>query len=110
MAWMPGGALVGPEGTAKNWVTAAAGSDTLELETRPEDPYSVRIGFVLRDGDLYIDPSEDRRWYAYLVESDAVRVRFADTIYGARVVAVTDATELSGFDSTRHVFRLEPTD
>ena len=110
MGWMPGGALVGPEGTAENWVTAAAGTDTLELETRPEDPYSVRIGFVLRDGALYIDPAEDRRWYAYLVENHAVRVRFADTIYPARVVAVTDASERAGFDQTRHVFRLEPTD
>ena len=110
MAWMPGGALVGPEQTAQNWTTAAAGAETLELETRPEDPYSVRIGFVLRDGDLYIDPAEDRRWYAYLVEDRAVRVRFADVIYRAEVVEVTDANELAGFDDTRHVFRLEPSD
>ena len=110
MAWMPGGALVGPEQTAENWTTAAAGADTLELETRPDEPYSVRIGFVLRGGDLYIDPAEDRRWYAYLVEDDAVRVRFAESIYRARVVEVTDASELAGFDETRHVFRLEPTD
>ena len=110
MAWMPGGALVGPEQIAQNWTTAAAGADTLELETRPEDPYSVRIGFVLRDGDLYIDPDEERRWYAYLVEDSAVRVRFADVIYRAEVVEVTDASELVGFDDTRRVFRLEPAD
>ena len=110
MAWMPGGALDGPEQTAQNWTTAAAGADTLELETRPEDPYSVRIGFVLRDGDLYIDPAEERRWYAYLIENSAVRVRFVDTIYRAEVVEVTDATELAGFDEARHVFRLEPAD
>ena len=110
MAWMPGGALAGPEQTAQNWSTAAAGAETLELETRPEDPYSVRIGFVLRDGSLYIDPTEERRWYAYLVENAAVRVRFADAIYRAEAVEVTDASELAGFDETRHVFRLEPTD
>jgi hypothetical protein len=110
MAWMPGGALVGPEQTAQNWTAAAAGADTLELETRPEDPYSVRIGFVLRDGDLYIDPAEERSWYAYLVENNAVRVRFADSIYRAEAVEVTDVSELAGFDATRHVFRLEPAD
>lgn len=110
MAWMPGGALVGPEQTTQTWMTAAAGAETLELETRPEDPYSVRIGFVLRDGDLYIDPAEERRWYAYLVEDSAVRVRFADVIYRAEVVEVTDVSELAGFDGTRHVFRLEPAD
>ena len=110
MAWMPGGALSGPEQTAQSWTTAAAGAETLELETRPEDPYSVRIGFVLRDGDLYIDPAEERRWYPYLVEDSAVRVRFADVIYRAEVVEVTDSSELAGFDDTRRVFRLEPTD
>ena len=110
MAWMPGGALVGPEQTTQNWTSAAAGAETLELETRPADPYSVRIGFVLRDGDLYIDPAADRRWYAYLVEDSAVRVRFADVIYRAEVVEVTDASELAGFDETRHVFRLEDPD
>jgi hypothetical protein len=35
-------------------------------------------------------------------------VRFADAIYRARVVEITDPSELAGFDPTRHVFRLEP--
>jgi hypothetical protein len=91
-----------------DWASAADGADTLELETRPDAPYSVRVGFVLRDGRLYIDPAEERRWQAHLVASDEIRVRFTDTIYPARAVRVTDPDELDGFDPSRHVYRLEP--
>jgi len=108
IAGIPGSSLVGTEGIASDWGAAANGADTLELETRPDDPYSVRIGFVLRAGRLYIDPAEERRWHAHLLASDSVRVRFTDTIYPARAVRVTDPEELVGFDPTRFVYRLEP--
>ncbi len=108
MAWFPGGAMKGPEASATDWPSVIGSAETLDLETRPEDPYSVRVGFVLRDGQLYIDPAEERRWYAHLAANSAVRVRFSETIYPARAVAVTDPEELAGFDPTRRVFRLEP--
>ena len=33
-----------------------------KLETRPADPYSVHLNYFVRDGDLFIDPAEGRRW------------------------------------------------
>ncbi len=104
---LPGGELSGNEGAASSWDEAAAGHSVMDLETRPTDPYSVRIGFVLRDGNLYIDPAEGRRWYPHLETNPSVRVRFEDTVYRARAIEVTDPGELTGFDSERHVFRLE---
>ncbi|MDH3206353.1 MAG: hypothetical protein OEO79_07065 [Gemmatimonadota bacterium] len=104
---LAGGALEGEEGTAGAWSEVVSGSGTLDLETRPEDPYSVRIGFVFRDGEVYIDPAEGRRWYEHLKADPSVRVRIDDRIYRARAVAVTDPIELEGFDPERHVQRLE---
>ena len=82
-------------------------SGTLDLETDPADPYSVRINFVFRDGDLYIDPAEDRRWYGKLLADPSVRVRIDGRIYRARAVPVSDPDELRGFDPDRRPHRLE---
>jgi len=104
---MPGGELSGEEATASAWSEVVSESGTLDLETRPEDPYSVRINVIFRDGDVYIDPAEGRQWYEHLLSDPSVRVRIGDRIYRARAVPVTDASELVGFDPERNVYRLE---
>ena len=104
---IPGGELSGEEASADAWSEVITDSRTLDLETDPSDPYSVRIGFVFRDGRLYIDPAEGRRWYEKLVGDPSVRVRIDGLVYRARAVRVTDPTELEGFDPDRHVHRLE---
>jgi hypothetical protein len=107
MGFIPGGQMSGPEENVTSWEFAGR-FENFELETRPDDPYSVRVNFVLRDGNLYVDPAEDRAWYTYLQESPAVRVRFAETIYPATAVPVTQREELAGFEPGRRVFRLDP--
>lgn len=104
---LPGGALRGEEATAGAWSEVVSASGTLDLETRPEDPYSVRIGFFFRDGEVYIDPAEDRGWYQNLKADPSVRIRIDGRIYRARAVAVTDPGELVGFDPDRLVHRLQ---
>ena len=104
---IPGGELSGEEVSADAWSEVISDSGTLDLETDPANPYSVRIGFVFRDGTLYIDPAEERRWYQNLRADPSVRVRLDGRIYRARAVRVTDPDELQGFDPDRHVHRLE---
>ena len=104
---IPGGALSGEEATAAAWSEVVSESGTLDLETRPGDPYSVRINYVFRDGNVYIDPAEGRAWYQHLVADRSVRVRIDGRIYRARAVAVTDPAERAGFDPERHVQRLQ---
>ena len=104
---IPGGELSGEEGTATTWTEVVTESGTLDLETRPDDPYSVRINYVFRDGSVYIDPDPGRSWYDHLVEDPTVRVRIDGRIYRARAVRVTDTAELAGFDPERVVYRLE---
>jgi hypothetical protein len=109
MAFIPGGALKGQVASASgsNW-QMAAGFENLELETTPEEPYSVRVNFTLRDGNLYVDPGPERTWYSHLASDSNVRVRFADVIYPAMAVVVENPQELDGFESGKVVFRLEP--
>lgn len=104
---IPGGELSGDEATADAWSEVVSGSGTLELETRPQDPYSVRINYFFRNGTIYIDPAEGRAWYQHLQDDPSVRVRIDGLIYRARAVPVSDPEELEGFDAERRVHRLE---
>ena len=80
----------------------------VDLETRPADPYSVELNYFVRDGKLYIDPAEGRRWLDHIREDSRVRVRFGDEIYPLQAVLVGRPGELEGFDADRFVYRLDP--
>ncbi len=103
----PGGALRGQvaDGPVKDW--SFAQDKFVDLETRPADPYSVTVNYVVRDGRLYVDPAEGRRWLDYMREDPRVRVRFGGVIYPAHAVLVQDPAELQGFDADRLIYRIE---
>ena len=79
----------------------------VDLEVRPRDPYSVELNYFVKEGQLYIDPAEGRRWYGYLKDDPDVRVRFGGKIYPVRAVFVGGPGEVEGFDPGRYVYRLE---
>lgn len=108
MLMMPGGALRGDvvSPTPTDWSFV---EDTfVDLEVRPEDPYSVELNYFVRNGKLYIDPSEGKRWLDYIRADPRVRVRFAGKVYPLEAVLVEDAAEREGFDDDRFVYRLDP--
>jgi hypothetical protein len=104
----PGGALSGEvvEPAPGDW--SFVESSFVDLETRPSDPYSVEVNFFVKDGKLYVDPAEGRRWLDHIREDPNVRVRFDGKVYALRAVLVEDPVELEGFDSERRVHRLDP--
>ena len=104
---IPGGALRGDvEATAvEDW--SFVDDRWVDLEVRPSDPYSVELNYTVRDGKLYIDPAEGRRWLDYIREDPRVRVRFGGRVYAATAVLVEDPAELEGFPSDRIIYRLE---
>jgi len=106
--FLPGGALRGElhQEPVSDWSFVDARS--VALETRPRDPYSVQIGYVVRDGRLYIDAAEGRRWHEYIREDPRVRVRFDGAVYPLEAVLVGRPGELEGFDPERYVYRLDP--
>jgi hypothetical protein len=104
----PGGALSGTvvSEPVSDW--SFVDETFLELETRPSDPYSVQLNYVVRDGKLYIDPAEGKRWLDHLREDPRVRVRFGDDLYDLEAVLVGQPGELEGFDPDRFIYRLDP--
>jgi hypothetical protein len=105
---IPGGALSGEVATepVTDW-TFATEYSFIDLEVRPSDPYSVVLNYVVKDGNLYIDPKQGRSWFEYLREDPNVRVRFGDTVYPVIAVLVGKPGELEGFDADRFIYRLD---
>ena len=104
----PGGALSGEQVQEPPADWSFVDDSFVDLEVRPDDPYSVELNYVLRDGQLFIDPAEGRTWFDYLREDPRVRVRFDDRVYPATAVLVGRPGELEGFDADRYVYRLDP--
>ncbi len=105
---LPGGALSGKlqRNPVEDWSSAADGA--LELETRPEDPYSVQLNYTVLDGELYLDPKEGRRWLAHIRLDPRVRVRFGNRLYELEATLVGRPGELDDFSADRFVYRLDP--
>jgi hypothetical protein len=106
----PGGGLSGEVASERVEDWSFVDDAFVDLETRPDDPYSVELNYVVRDGQLYIDPAEGRRWLEYIRADPNVRVRFGDRIYPLKAVLVGQPGELEGFDPDRYVYRLDPRD
>ncbi len=104
---LPGGALSGEVVTEPVTDWSFVDSTFIDLETRPEDPYSVELNYVVKDGKLYIDPAEGRAWFDHLRANTLVRARFGNKVYPLRAVLVGRPGELEGFDEDRFIYRLE---
>ena len=89
---IPGGELAGPEREAPGkWSQVP---DTIQLETRPTEPYSINIWAVAMGGDLYVATGpEGANWTPYIEADPGVRVRFDEELYPLRAVLVDDADE-----------------
>ncbi len=105
---IPGGALAGTVVTEPVDDWSFVSDHFVDLETRPEDPYSVELNYVVREGKLYIDPAEGRTWLEHIRSNPLVRVRFGDEVYPLEAVLVGRPGELEGFDADRFIYRLDP--
>jgi len=105
---IPGGALSGTvvDERVEDW--SFVSDQNLDLETRPDRPYSVELNYVVQDGQLFIDPAEGRTWFDHIRADPRVRVRFGDRIYPLYAVLVGRPGELEGFPEDRFVYRLDP--
>ncbi len=104
---IPGGALSGEVVTAPVGDWSFVDSQFLDLETRPDDPYSVELNYFVKDGTLYIDPAEGREWFDHIRANPLVRARFDGKVYPLRAVLVGEPGEIEGFDADRFVYRLD---
>ena len=104
----PGGELAGDVVNEPVTDWSFVTDNFVDLETRPEQPYSVELNYIVKDGSLYIDPAEGRRWLDHIRADPRVRVRFGEKIYPLESVLVGSPGELEGFPEDRFIYRLDP--
>ena len=96
--FMAGGELSGTVAETPDTWELERDSAVAQLETRPEEPYSVNFTYVQMNGRFYVYAGDTRtNWVQHIEQNPLVRVRVQDTIYPARAVRVMGADELTEF-------------
>ena len=95
---LPGGALSGTSSPPpSDWAWTDEVS-TIQLETRPEDPYSVNLWAVGIDQKLYVHAGANySAWVENLEGDSTVRVRIDGKIYQLAASRVKDQKEFDIF-------------
>jgi hypothetical protein len=88
---IPGGAFEGGVDPNPNpdWSNL---EEVIELEIRPEKPWSLSVWNTVIDGQLYVPSAQGarRRWTSVALADPRVRVRTHGKIYERRIELVTD--------------------
>ena len=110
---LPGGELDGEARSAPADWAFAGDYGTVQLESRPEDPYSVNIAFTVLDGRLYINAGDtETQWVKNIASNPLVRLRMDGALYDLRAERVMDADEIAAFAgawTSQSMFRRDPT-
>jgi hypothetical protein len=122
---LPGGELDGTEAAPPDDWAFTREIDTVQLETRPDDPYSVNVWATALGPALYLHAGANRSTWVQHMEADPnVRLRIEGSIYPLRARRVEGQDEFDRFadayedkygrrprneDVTEaYLFRLEP--
>lgn len=93
----PGGELSGEVSAVPTDWAFADSVDTVQLETRPEDPYSVNIWGLGLGDRFYVASGGDSTWAGHIDENPDVRLRIGKAIYPLRAVRVEDQSTYAAF-------------
>jgi hypothetical protein len=109
---LPGGKLDGQVRAEAGERPLPDGYGTGQLETRPEDPYSVNLVYTVLDGRIYVNAGDEQRAWTRNLDTDPnVRLRVDDVIYELRAERVTDRAEIAEFGKAwlaQSSFRQDP--
>ena len=95
---LPGGALEGTTAEAPDDWSFTDAVDTVQLETRPSDPYSVNIWVIAQGESLYVHAGTSRSTWVEHIEADPnVRVQVNDAIYELSAARVESQQEFDRF-------------
>ena len=110
---LPGGRLDGDAMPAPSDWAFAGEYGTVQLETRPEDPFSVNVAFTVIGGQLYINAGDtETQWVKNIAANPLVRLRMDGVLYELRAERVMDADEIAAFAgawTSQSMFRRDPT-
>ena len=99
LVMVPGGELSGTvKPVPSDWSFTDA-VDTVQLETRPEDPYSVNVWGVAAGDAFYIASGrgESATWAKHIAADPRVRLRVGEDLYELSAVRTADEGELDAF-------------
>ena len=109
---LPGGGLEGETRPVPSDWSFAGDYGTAQIETRPEDPYSVNLVFTVLNGRVYVNAGDtETQWVKNLTEDPRVRLRVDGALYELRAERVTDADEITVFGeawTSQSIFRRDP--
>ena len=112
LPFMSGGELAGEVQPAPREWEFEEDFGVIQLETRPEDPYSVNIAYTQRAGRLYIYAGDtETQWVKNMQADPLVRLRMSDVIYTLRAERVVDPDEISRFGeawNSASIFHRDP--
>ncbi len=63
---------------------------TLQLETRPNAPYSVNVWGTTLDNEFYVACRPTSRWLPFVRKTPRVRLRIHGVLYELRAIQSTD--------------------
>lgn len=98
LVMVPGGELSGSlKAIPADWSFSDA-IETVQLETRPADPYSVNVWGVGLGSLFYVAAGDaESRWALHIAEDPNVRLKLGDDLYELHATHTTDASELDAF-------------
>jgi hypothetical protein len=90
---IPGGELSGEETAPPSDWSFTNEVETLQLETRPEDPYSVNVWGVAAGDRMFVAGAEaESGWVKNVLQDPRVRLRVGERLYPLQAIR-TDAPE-----------------
>ena len=109
---LPGGALSGePAATPSDW-RFAGDAGTIQLETNPEEPYSVNLAFTVMDGLLYINAGgTETQWAKNIARNPDVKLRLDGRLYDLRAERLVAQDRIEAFAeawTSQSFFRRDP--
>ena len=94
----PGGKLAGTIVPAPQDWSFTDDIKTIQLETRPDDPYSVNIWVIAIGPELYAHAGTNRATWVEHMEADPnVRIRIEEKLYALHATRVEDEAEFARF-------------
>jgi hypothetical protein len=99
LVMVPGGELSGTVKPVPGDWSFTDSVETVQLETRPEDPYSVNVWGVAAGDAFYIASGrgESAAWAKHIAADPRVRVRVGEDLYELDAVRVSDEAEMVAF-------------
>ena len=98
MLIFPGGALGGTVKPTPANFEFARDAGTVQLESRPGEPYSVNIACAVVGDGLYVSAGDNRaQWITNMEQNPLVRMRIRGDVYELRAQRVTESDEMDRF-------------